>query len=92
MSFKCKDIDKLANGRRGRCFVNFERAALRKLRQLQAARQLDDLEIPPGNMLEPLHGDCDCQGQHNIRVNRKLWVCFRWTRAGAEDAGIVDHH
>lgn len=90
ISFKCKDTEKLASGRRVRRFVNFERVALRKIRQLQAASQLDDLKVPPGNMLEPLHGDR--QGQHSIRINKQFRVCFRWTKAGAEDVEIVDYH
>lgn len=90
ISFKCKDTEKLASGRRVRRFVNFERVALRKIRQLQAASQLDDLKVPPGNMLEPLHGDR--QGQHSIRINRQFRVCFRWAKAGAEDVEIVDYH
>lgn len=90
ISFKCKETEKLANGRRVRRFVNFERVALRKVRQLQAAGHLDDLKIPPGNMLEPLHGDR--RGQHSIRINRQFRVCFRWTKAGAEDVEIVDYH
>ena len=73
-----------------RRFVNFERVALRKLRQLQAANVLDDLKIPPGNMLESLSGDR--KGQHSIRINKQFRVCFRWTTAGAEDVEIVDYH
>ena len=88
--FKCRDTEKLARGRRVRRFVNFERVALRKIRQLQAANKLNDLKVPPGNMLEPLNGDR--QGQHSIRINRKYRVCFRWTKAGAEDVEIVDYH
>jgi proteic killer suppression protein len=90
ISFKCKDTEKLASGRRVRRFVNFERAALRKIRQLQAASQLDDLKVPPDNMLEPLSGDR--RGQHSIRINKQLRVCFRWSKAGAEDVEIVDYH
>jgi proteic killer suppression protein len=90
ISYKCKDTEKLASGRRVRRFVSFERVALRKIRQLQAASQLDDLKVPPGNMLEPLHGDR--QGQHSIRINRQFRVCFRWSNAGAEDVEIVDYH
>lgn len=90
ISFKCKDTEKLANGRRVRRFVNFERVALRKIRQLQAAGQLDDLKVPPGNMLEALYGDR--QGQHSIRIKRQFRLCFRWTHAGAEDVEIVDYH
>lgn len=90
ISFKCRDTEKLANGRRVKRFVNFERVALRKLRQLQVATQLDDLKVPPGNRLEPLAGDR--RGQYSIRINEQFRVCFRWTAAGAEDVEIVDYH
>jgi proteic killer suppression protein len=90
ISSKCKDTEKLASGRRVRRFVNFERAALRKIRQLQAASQLDDLKVPPSNMLEPLSGDR--RGQHSIRINKQFRVCFRWSKPDAEDVEIVDYH
>ncbi|WP_014707904.1 type II toxin-antitoxin system RelE/ParE family toxin [Methylophaga nitratireducenticrescens] len=80
----------MASGRRVRRFASFERVALRKIRQVQAASQLDDLKVPPGNMLESLHGDR--QGQYSIRINKQFRVCFRWTNTGAEDVEIVDYH
>lgn len=90
ISFRCKDAKKLASGIRVRRFVNFERIALRKIRQLQAASSLNDLKIPPGNMLEALSHDR--KGQHSIRINKQFRICFRWTKAGAEDVEIVDYH
>jgi proteic killer suppression protein len=90
VSFCCKDTEKLAAGRRVRRFVNFERIALRKLRQLQVANKLSDLKVPPGNMLEVLAGDR--RGQHSLRINKQYRICFRWTKAGAEDVEIVDYH
>lgn len=90
ISFKCKDTQKLAEGYRVKRFINIERAAVRKIRQLQVAVQLSDLKIPPGNMLESLSGDR--QGQHSIRINKQFRVCFRWTKMGAEEVEIVDYH
>lgn len=90
ISFKCKDTQKLASGHRVGRFVNFERIALRKIRQLQAASQLDDLKVPPGNMLESLSGNR--RGQYSIQINKQFRVCFCWTKAGAEDVEIVDYH
>jgi proteic killer suppression protein len=90
VSFKCKDTAKLAAGIRVRRFVNFERIALRKIRQLQAANNLHDLKVPPGNMLEALSHER--KGQHSIRINKQFRVCFRWTKAGAADVEIVDYH
>jgi toxin HigB-1 len=83
ISFKCSDTEALSKGRRVRKFVNFERAALRKLRQLQIAEKLADLRVPPGNRLEALKGN---------RINGQFRICFRWTTAGAADVEIVDYH
>ncbi|MCJ8316792.1 type II toxin-antitoxin system RelE/ParE family toxin [Idiomarina sp.] len=77
-------------GYRVRRFVSIERVALRKIRQLQVANQLDDLKVPPGNRLEPLRGDR--YGQYSIRINRQFRICFLWTNVGAEDVEIVDYH
>jgi proteic killer suppression protein len=90
ISFKCKDTEKLADGVRVARFVNVERIALRKIRQLQAAGRLDDLKIPPGNRLEALSHDR--KGQHSIRINKQFRICFRWTKAGALDVEIADYH
>ncbi len=70
--------------------ADIQKTALRKLQQLDLARKLDDLRIPPGNRLEPLKGDR--QGQHSIRINDKYRLCFVWTDNGVEDAEIVDYH
>lgn len=89
-SFKCRDTARLASGKRVERFIQFERVALRKLRQLEVSTRLDDLRVPPGNRLEALKGDR--AGQHSIRINDQYRLCFRWTRAGAEDVEIVDYH
>jgi proteic killer suppression protein len=68
ISFKCSDTEALANGYRIPRFVNIERVAQRKLRQLKVSEQLSDLKSPPGNHLEPLKGDRD--GQLSIRINK----------------------
>lgn len=89
-SFACADTEALANGLQVRRFAAIESVARRKLRQLEIAGRLDDLRVPPGNRLEALKGDR--AGQHSIRVNRQLRVCFRWTAAGPADVEIVDYH
>lgn len=89
-SFKCKDTAALFEGKRIRRWVNIERAALRKLAQLDWSVTLDDLRIPPGNHLEALRGDR--HGQHSIRINQQWRVCFVWTAEGATDVEIVDYH
>jgi proteic killer suppression protein len=90
VSFNCAETEKLSKGRRVRRFINFERVALRKLRQLQVSEKLADLKVPPGNRLEALKGKR--KGQHSIRINDQYRICFRWTTAGATNVEIVDYH
>ena len=67
-----------------------QHAALRKLVILDAAEQLADLRVPPGNRLEKLTGDR--VGQHSIRINDQWRICFRWRDGDAYDVEITDYH
>lgn len=68
-----------------------QQTARRKLEQLNAARTLNDLSVPPGNRLEPLKKDR--VGQHSIRINDQWRICFVWIDGGSvEDVEIVDYH
>ena len=67
-----------------------QRAALRKLLILDAADEIGDLRVPPGNRLEKLKGDRT--NSYSIRINDQWRICFRWTTAGPEDVEIVDDH
>ena len=89
-SFRCADTEVLFGLVRVARFVGIERPALRKLKQIDLARRLEDLRVPPGNRLEALKGDR--AGQWSIRVNERFRVCFLWTGADAEDVEIVDYH
>lgn len=89
-SFKCKDTQVLFETGRSRRFSAILAVAERKLTQLHAAETLAFLSSPPGNRLESLKGDRE--GQHSIRINSQLRVCFRWTSEGPEDVEIVDYH
>lgn len=66
-----------------------QKATIRKLAQLHAARYLDSLRVPPGNRLEALKGDR--AGQYSIRVNDQWRICFVWTEGGAEDVELTDY-
>ena len=89
-SFRCADTEALFGLVRVARFAGIERAALRKLKQIDLARRLEDLRAPPGNRLEALKGDR--AGQWSIRVNERFRVCFLWTGADAEDVEIIDYH
>ena len=69
---------------------DLQRSALRKLRMLNRAENLQDLRVPPANRLEALKGER--KGQHSIRINEQWRVCFRWEQGDAYDVEIVDYH
>jgi len=60
------------------------------MRQLEAATQLDDLRIPPGNRLEALRGDRE--GHYSIRINNQWRICFRFESGNVYEVEIVDYH
>lgn len=67
-----------------------QKTAFRKLMHIQSAVKLSDLASPPGNHLEPLHGDRE--GEHSIWINDQYRICFKWTEGGAVGVEIVDYH
>ena len=89
-SFRSKQTERLFNRERVRAFQSIERAALKKLVMLDAARNLSDLAAPPGNRLEPLQGDRE--GEHSIRINDQWRICFVWRKGDAYDVEITDYH
>ncbi|MFI4986776.1 MAG: type II toxin-antitoxin system RelE/ParE family toxin [Alphaproteobacteria bacterium] len=90
-SFKGKEAERVWQGHVSRKFpLEIQDRALRKLRQLDAARTLDDLRNPPGNRLEALKGSRS--GEMSIRVNDQWRICFRWDEGDAADVEIVDYH
>jgi len=90
LSFADKDTESLANRVRIKKFEKIERTALRKILQLEVARQLSDLAIPPGNRLERLSGKR--RGQYSIRINEQYRICFIWTGGNAKQVEITDYH
>lgn len=90
-SFRDRDTEKLFRREPVRRLSRaVQRASLRKLLLLDAAEQLADLRVPPGNRLEKLRGSR--AGQHSIRINDQWRICFRWRAGNAYDVEIVDYH
>ncbi len=90
-SFGDRDTEHVFHGRRVRRLgTDVQKAALRKLRMLDAATSIDDLRVPPGNRLERLRGDR--AGQYSIRVDRQRRICFLWDVGDAHHVEIVDYH
>ena len=89
-SFACSETRALFESQIVKKFRAIERVARRKLLMLNAATQLIDLQVPPGNRLEALQGDR--LGQYSIRINQQWRICFQWHPDGAHDVEIVDYH
>jgi proteic killer suppression protein len=74
-SFADKETELVWNRAHVRKFgSDLQRIADRKLLILDAAENINDLRMPPGNRLEQLHGNR--QGQHSIRINDQWRICF----------------
>jgi proteic killer suppression protein len=69
---------------------DLQRIANRKLLLLDAADNINDLRVPPGNRLEQLAGNR--KGQHSIRINDQWRICFTWSDNGPADVEITDYH
>ncbi len=70
--------------------IQIQQRARAKLLAIEAAGQLDDLRVPPGNRLEALRGAR--RGQYSIRVNEQWRICFVWRDGEAWEVEIVDYH
>jgi toxin HigB-1 len=64
--------------------------ALDKLAVLDAATDVNDLRVPPGNHLEQLKGDL--AGCWSIRVNQQWRIVFKWEGGNATEVRLVDYH
>lgn len=90
-SFSDKETEHVWNRERVRKFgPDLQRIANRKLLILDAAENINDLRVPPGNRLEQLRGNR--RGQHSIRINDQWRICFTWTSNGPIDVEIADYH
>jgi len=90
-SFRDKETEKIFDREGSRKLPqNIQRTALLKLDVIDAADELQDLRIPPGNKLGKLSGNR--AGQYSIRINNQWRICFRWSEGDAYDVEIVDYH
>jgi len=90
-SFKDTEAAKIyARQRSKKLPTDIQQVALRKMRMLNNAVNLNDLRIPPANRLEKLSGDR--AGQHSIRINDQWRICFEWRDGDAYAVEIADYH
>ncbi len=91
ISFNCKETQGIWEGKPSRKLPqDIQERAFRKLRQLNAARTLDDLREPPSNNLEVLKGDM--KGYMSIRINKQWRLRFVWDGNNATEVEIIDYH
>ena len=91
VSFRDADAELLWDtGKSRKIPAGIRRTAFKKLAILNAALELANLSIPPGNRLEALSGNR--KGQHSIWVNGQFRICFVWRSGNAYDVEIVDYH
>lgn len=90
-SFDDKESEKIWNGIRSKKFPNeIQDVVRRKLRMINNAQDVNDLQIPPANRLEKLKGDL--QEYYNIRINNQWRIIFKWINNDAYEIRIVDYH
>ena len=82
-SFKNKGTEDIFNGQNSKearkiCPRSLWKIAVRKLDQLDSVQVLNELKVPPGNMLEMLTGNR--KSEHSIRINDQYRICFIWKR------------
>ena len=92
VSYRNKRTRDFAAGKRVKALSGIERSALLKLDRLDAAVELKDLAVLPGNRFEALRGDR--KGQYSIRINDRWRICFEWPEGipGPSNVEIVDYH
>lgn len=90
-SWKSKDAKAVFEGQAPKGFpADLVKVTRRRLQQLSAAVQVEDLATPPGNRLHKLAADRD--GQWSISVNDQFRICFVWGEHGPEEIEFMDYH
>jgi len=64
--------------------------ATRKMDLLNAALDLNDMRVPPGNRLEKLKGNL--KDYFSIRINDQYRIIFQWKNGDAFNVSFIDYH
>jgi len=90
-SFRDKETEKVySREKSSKLPGDIQQIALRKLRIINYAQNINDLRIPPSNRLEKLSGDR--AGQYSIRINDQWRICFVWKDNNAYYIEITNYH
>lgn len=91
VSFANKETEKLfATGKSKKLPPEIITRAIMRLTQLDSAREVTDLLLPPSNRLEALAGNRT--GQWSIRINDQWRICFSFASGEVTDVEITDYH
>jgi proteic killer suppression protein len=91
LNFSDNETEKIWNNNFSKKFPpEIQKIAKRKLLQIHAAINLNDLKIPPGNRLHNLGGER--KGQWSLSINDQWRICFKWQNNNAYDVEIIDYH
>jgi len=86
-----EDIFNGTNSRHARKLpVNLHRKAQRRLDQVNAATQIETLNVPPSNKLRKLSGDL--KEFWRIKIDRQWAIIFLWDNGSSYAVDIVDYH
>jgi toxin HigB-1 len=92
-SFKTKETAAIFDGQEVKKLPrDMQAMAKMKLALIDAALFVQDLRVPPGNMLEKLLGKR--KGQWSIRINKQWRICFNFDddTSNASHVEICDYH
>lgn len=90
-AFADKETEKLfTTGKSKRLPSEIITRSIMRLTQLDNAREVTDLLVPPSNRLETLSGDR--AGQWSIRINDQWRICFLFANGEATYVEITDYH
>jgi proteic killer suppression protein len=74
-----------------RAFPNeLYRNARKNLAMVHAARDINDLKVPPGNRLERLKGNM--KEFYSIRINDQWRIVFKFNSGNAYEVRVEDYH
>lgn len=91
VSFANKETEKLyTTGKSKKLPPDIIARAAMRLTQLDSAREVTDLLMPPSNRLEALSGSR--AGQWSIRINDQWRICFSFADGDATLVEITDYH
>lgn len=90
-SWKSLELTAVFEGRTPKGFpTTLVKKTRRLLAQMNAATDVEQLRVPPGNRLHPLGGDL--AGKWSLSINDQYRLVFSWGSDGPEDVWFGDYH